>query len=211
MLTRGAVAKTELIQGIRELTKDDLSAIKGARSTQIVQRLRDPHHRLARMVASGLKPGEAAQAAGYSYTSLSVLQRDPAFQELVSHYRQIVEESFVESQDVYHELATANMLKAERHIAEQIEAKEEAGELLPIRDALAISRDAADRFGYGKKTTNLNVNVDFAAKLEQAHRRSQRVIESAAVSSPASTPQLAGRVYDPRPSQQPMVKVLRRA
>lgn len=177
MITRGAVPKANLIEGVRELTKSDLSKLTATRTVPVIKRLRDPHHRLARLVASGLRLREAAAQAGYSYGSLTILQKDPAFIELVAHYRKIVVEGFAESQEAFYELATGNMLKAERHIAERIEEKEEEGELLSIREALAISRDAADRFGYGKKQTNVNVNVDFAARLERASRRSATVIE----------------------------------
>jgi len=79
---------------------------------------------------------------------------------------------------------------------------------IPLRDLMAISRDAADRFGYGKHTTQTNVNVDFAAQLERAIRRSgkladPRVIDGtakevsaeppASLSAPASSPDV-GRV-----------------
>jgi hypothetical protein len=47
---------------------------------------------------------------------------------------------------------------------------------------MAISRDAADRTGHGKVQTNMNVNVDFASKLEAARRR------SAGARGPASPP-----------------------
>lgn len=207
MIRKGAVPEGKLFDRVRDLSRDDLAVLRETRDVPVVQRLRDPHHRLARLVATGLKPAQAAQQAGYSYGSLSILQKDPAFQDLVAHYRKIVDESFAESQDTFYELATSNMLKAERHLAERIEEKEEAGELLSVREALAISRDAADRFGYGKKTTNVNVNVDFAARLERASRRSLRVVEAAPVSPPA---QVAGEVVPSAPHP-PHSRVLRRA
>lgn len=201
MITKGAVPTKDLITGIRELSRDDLVRLREKRTVPVVQRLRDPHHRLARMVAAGLGLNEAAAAAGYSYGSLHHFMKDPAFQELVAKYRDMVNESFVESVDAYHELATSNMLKAERHIAERIEEKEESGELLSVREALAISRDAADRFGYGKKTTNVNVNVDFAAKLEAAQKRSAHVINAKAA---LPSPQEAGTLTHPRASVSPL-------
>ena len=65
------------------------------------------------------------------------------------------------------------MLVAERQIADRLEDAEEEGVKLPLKDLLAISRDGADRFGYGKKSAVLNTNVDFAAILEQAIARSK--------------------------------------
>jgi len=77
-------------------------------------------------------------------------------------------------------------------IADKLGEAEEAGETLPVRDLIAISRDAADRFGYGKKQTNVNVNADFASMLERTIDRSRkaRLIEgttnpSTAVAAPS--------------------------
>lgn len=169
---------------IRPLTRDDLSEIIGKkRQAQTVQYLRDSHHMVARLVAAGVRPNsEIARRTGFAASRISNLIIDPAFQELVASYRGDVDAAFIRSQDDFFETATSNMLKAERQIAEKLDKADEEGELLPVRDLLAISRDAADRFGYGKKTTNLNVNVDFASKLEQAIARTK------AVSSPTISP-----------------------
>lgn len=171
-LHRGRIGKSVEILGIRELTRDDLTCLREPRQVSAAQKLRDPHHRLARLIASGIRLGEAADRAGYSYSRAAVLHADPTFQDLVANYRKQVDAAFVQSQDEYYDLATSNMRKAERMIAEKLEAADAEGETLPTRDLIAISRDAADRFGYGKKQTNLNVNVDFAAKLEKAIQRS---------------------------------------
>ncbi len=84
---------------------------------------------------------------------------------------------FVKNADAFYEVATSNMLKAEVMLADKLEAAEEEGTHLPTRDLIAISRDAADRFGYGKRQTNLNVNADFASLLEKAIQRSGKTIE----------------------------------
>ncbi len=75
------------------------------------------------------------------------------------------------------------MIAAERHIADSIAEADEAGDLLPIRTALAISADGADRLGYGKRSTNLNINADLGAALERAIARSGKgpVIDSAPI------------------------------
>ena len=76
------------------------------------------------------------------------------------------------------ELAVSNMVKSERMIAEHLDKADEEGELLPLSQLDTISQGRMDRFGYGKKQTNLNVNVDFAAQLEKARQRSAKVIDS---------------------------------
>lgn len=177
MLHRGRIAKSLEIRSIGELTRDDLACLKESRSLPAVEKIRDTHHRLARLIATGLKINEAAGLAGFSIARAYVLHIDPSFQDLVAAYRKDVNAEFVSSQVDFEDLARTNMLKAERQIADKLDAADDAGETLPTRELISISRDAADRFGYGKKTTNTNVNVNFAANLEGAMRRSSKVID----------------------------------
>lgn len=168
---------------VRELQRDELVRLHEKRAKiPLVTRLRDSHHRIARLFASGLRPAEVAERSGYSYNTICNYHGDPAFQELIAHYRKMVDEAYVVAQDAYHDLATRNMLAAERHISDHIAELDEKGELLPVRTALAISADKADRFGYGKKQTNLNVNVDFAKNLEGMLKRSGKALPAPTVS-----------------------------
>ena len=183
----GRYPSTELL-AVRELTREDLKVLEKPRSKgKSLATIRESHHRMARLFAAGLGIKEVAAKTGYSENRTSQLHVDPAFQQLIAQYREMVTEAFVLQADAYFELATANMVAAERHINDHIAELDEAGELLPIKTALAVSRDAADRFGYGKKQTNLNVNVDFAAKLEKARRRSDRPRIVEAVTTPPLT------------------------
>lgn len=180
-LHRGKIARAPTITNVRALTRDDLMLLKEERAgtpdrsgTPVVARLRDPHHRLARLIAAGLKLGDAAERAGYSYNRASSLQKDPAFVELIATYRGKVDEAYIREIDHFHEQAIANMRRAEVMLATKLEEAEETGEHLPTRDLIAITSDRMDRFGYGKRQTNMNVNVDFAASLEKARARSSR-------------------------------------
>jgi hypothetical protein len=139
---------------------------------------------LARYIASGLSIGEAAELSGYSYSRAAVLHADPTFKDLISTYRGKVDEAWARAQDTIQRLAVSNMLKAERMLSDKLDDMDEAGETPTIREIVAITADRMDRFGYSKKTTNLNVNVDFAAKLEKAISRSTKVID--AVAEPTS-------------------------
>ncbi len=173
----------------RVLSRDDLSLLKEKRPTKpVIQRLRDPHHRLARFIAMGHNNTVAAQLSGYSINRVAMFLQDPAFQQLVSEYRGLVNESFKEQVDEYMSLSVGNMIKAERQIAEHFEVADESGELLPLSKLDTISQGRMDRFGYGKKQTNLNVNVDFAAQLEKARQRSGRVIDASPAPRPPSLP-----------------------
>jgi hypothetical protein len=140
-------------------------------------KLRDAHHRVARLAAAGLRKTEIAQRSGYSYNRVCLLLASPAMQDLVARYRLRVDAAFERSQDEFFNLATANMLKAERQIADRLDDADDGAAALPMRDLVAISRDAADRFGYGKRETRVNLNADFAVELEKAIARSSKVIE----------------------------------
>lgn len=199
-LHRGKIARDPTILNVRALTRDDLMVLRDPGRTNnpdssggtILQRFRDPHHRLARLIAAGLSNTEINERTGMSLGRISAHRNSPAFEDLIAKYRDRVDAAFEREQDEYAKLATGNMLKAESMIAEKLEEHEENGTLPPVRELIAISRDAADRFGYGKRQTNLNINADFASMLEKARGRADKakLIEAVAVSSdsPQSPP-----------------------
>ena len=173
------LARIKMIGPIREMTREDMAATLKPCYKPVVtaDRLRDSHHRVARCAAAGMRKNEIAEHTGYSYNRVWMLLSSPAMIELVAKYRAKVDEAFERSQDEFYNLATKNMLMAERMIADKLEEAEETGTPIPVKDLVLVSRDAADRFGYGKKQTNVNVNADFAAELEKAIARSGKVIE----------------------------------
>jgi len=162
------------VLAMRELTKADLARLREPRQGMVVKRMKDSHHFLARLFASGMNIQQVCAATGRNYHSTLMLRKSPAFEQLVQEYRGMVTQSWLEQLDGFTEIATANMLRAELAIADKLADYEENPEenKISVRDLMAISRDAADRFGYGKHTTQTNVNVDFAAQLERAIRRS---------------------------------------
>src|SRR6266403_795464 len=190
-LHRGKISTKPEILSVRPLTREDLGLIlekradgEGRPIQGAVRRFRDPHHRVARLFAAGLRVQEVADRSGYSYQRVHTLSTDPAFQELIAKYREKVDASFVANVDEFYDLATANMRKAETMIAERLEKAEEEDIDLPLKTLVDISGDRMDRFGYGKRQTNLNVNADFASLLEKAIQRSGKTIE--AVANPSS-------------------------
>lgn len=177
LLRRGAHAKPRPIHEIKVLTKDDLAILAEKRDTPVVARFRDSHHMVARLMATGLRSDLVAEQTGYSRTRVLTLAGDPAFRELVAHYRELVTKDFAEATRDFVALATVNMMKAERMLSDKLDAADEMDETLSTRELVSIVSDRADRVGYGKKQTNVNVNVDFAAKLEAAIARSGKVLD----------------------------------
>lgn len=171
--TRGRAARPPKAEVIRDLTPADLDLLQAPRDSHAprVLRFRDSHHRVAMCFASGMTPRAVAAQTGYSLSRLSILQADPAFKDLIQTYRASSEATYAEFTDI----ALGNMVRAERIVEDSLEAigDREApldpGELRPLLDIIS---DRADRFGYPKRTQNLNINVDFAGRLEAARRRS---------------------------------------
>lgn len=183
-------AKPALFE-VRPLTTDDIAVLKQGRGQKatIVQQLRDSHHLLARLIASGVRLQEAAETSGYSLGSVYRYNADPAFQELVATYRQEVAVSHRETIDEYNRILIANRMKAERQIADRLDDEEAA---ISTRDLITITRDAADRTGYGKRSTQDHKH-SFAGEMESVWARSgaAKLIDGSpglAPSAPAALP-----------------------
>lgn len=157
----------------RDLTSEDIASLAEGRGSQPspIKHLRDSHHRLARCLAAGMTPAQAGLQTGYSQSRISILRQDPSFRDLVEVYRKEGSEEWLE----YQSMATANMIRGEKLIADALEAASDSetplslGELRPVLD---IVSDRQDRFGFPKHTVGHNVAHDLAGKLQAARLRS---------------------------------------
>lgn len=166
------------LKAIRPLERADLAFLQQKSARQPITNLRDSHHILARYIASGMTQTEAARVTGRSISAVCNLVNSPAMQELIASYRAEDTEAFRTSRDEYYETIFSNGLKAARQISEQLDAADEPDSPpIPISKLLSITADSADRVGYTKKSTQVNLNVDFAARLEAARRRSIAVLD----------------------------------
>lgn len=206
-LHRGKLATNPKILTVRPLTRDDLACLSDKRPTQgVAKAFRHHHHRIARMAAMGLRPHEIQAQAGISSTRWVQLQGDPAFQELVAQNRAKVDIGFVDAATELYTAVAANTINAELLVAERLELALEGEADIPLKILLAISRDGADRVGLPKMkiAQNTNVNLDFAAMLEAAAKRSGRsnVIDAVPMSRATSLPK--GTMPPSLPSAQPI-------
>jgi hypothetical protein len=163
---------TATILSVRPLTEADLSHLRERAVQQPIQKLKDSHHRVAQLLASSLyKDYEIASICGYSLAMIGLLKRDPANLELQAHYRAL---AFNENADAISEAksrAIRIMTKADRKLEDLLDDDEP----MTAQQLLAISADRHNRVGIVAKQTNLNINVDFAAKLEAAIARTKKV------------------------------------
>ena len=152
----------------------DLELLYQRPARQRIKRLKDSHHRIARMIAAGESNNTIAAQCGISLSGLATLRIDPTVVELTNHYRAEVASAFREHVDALAELAVTNLVKAERQISDALDEADESGNPIPIRDLSRITADRMDRFGYGKHNTVTNVNIDFAKRLDAAIARSRQ-------------------------------------
>lgn len=156
----------------RELTVDDLATLnepRGSVAPPSVTRLRERHHALARSLAAGHTHTEAAAITGYERARISVMLADPAFRELVEHYRTQVDVAWRDGAQAMADLhLDATTILHERLV--------ESPDTFDNSDLLETMKLTADRTGHGPQTknTNVNVNVDLGSRLEAARARAQQ-------------------------------------
>lgn len=147
-------------------------------------RFRESHHAIARMFAAGWTISKVSHETGYTRRRLHILLSDPSFQELIVQKAKTLEEKIDDGMDHFFEVHYGNTMMAARRLNERLAELEEADEHLPVRDYVAIIKDGADRFGYGAKSTRVNINVDFASALDRAIERSSTIKTIEAHSGP---------------------------
>lgn len=162
--TTGRAAKPITAEFERELDIDDIMSLQTERGVQApqVKEFRERHHALARYIAEGHTPGEAAALMRYSQGRMSTLLGDPAFKELVAHYRGLVNGEFLDFQKKLSELA----IDAATILQERMEDKpDDIGEAMLLR----IVEVGADRTGHGpSQKTEVNVKIGLAARMQSA-------------------------------------------
>ena len=145
---RGRKAKPLNVVVERHLEEADVKALWDMKDGDVasvtppLQKLRQRHHHLARLLAGGTKEAEAALITGYQLASISILKQDPAFKELLAYYEAQKEEIFV---DFFERLKTLSIHTAD----ELLDRLDSNPEDFSIEDLQKILTLAADRTGFG--------------------------------------------------------------
>ena len=153
----------------RELTLDDLGGLP-APAPNRVERLRDSHHALARVLASGLAISEASAITGYSIPRIHRLLEAPAFEELVAFYA-------ARGQAAVANLTDRMSILGHSAAAELQERLDETPDKFSNQGLLKVLEVTADRTGHGVRSTQVNINLDLEARLDAARRRAGLVVE----------------------------------
>lgn len=166
--TKGRASVPLSAEMVRPLVEADLELLKVERGIkpQPLKRLSQRHHALARSLASGIGPGEAAMMVGIAGSSVSILLGDPSFQDLLKFYSEEKDRQYA---DMHARLAGLSEDAAEL-LQQRLEEKPDE---VSTGQLMQIVQLGADRTGHGPatKNTNVNINIGMADKLEAARKR----------------------------------------
>lgn len=144
-----------------------------------LKRLRERHHALARLLASGgTTMAEASIITGIGISQISILKNDPSFKELVLFYQN-------EVRDEYRTMHAQLAGLGEDAVAELRRRVEDDPESIGFTSLLDLVTKIADRTGHGptsstKAQVEVNVQVDLAAKMKEARMKARAAIEGSA-------------------------------
>lgn len=161
---------TAVIAG--NLTPSDLESLQDERGTVAppIKKLRAKHHALARSIASGVSDGDAAVLIGYTSSRVSILKSDPSFKELVRFYTAKVDDQYLGM----HERMAGLGLDAVNELSDRLD---EDAESFSNTQLLEMASRMGDRTGHGpSSSTNINVKVGLADRLQQARLRMEEAV-----------------------------------
>lgn len=193
----GRPGKEVAVEVIRELTSADLALIgTGPAKVTSLKKIRDSHHNIARLLAEGKSNAEVSEVTGYGQSRISVLKGDPAFQDLISHYRKDVDlAQSIAFADNAMKMASINGDFLDE-LQDRLDNQPEAFSPDTILDAIKV---LSDRTGLGaqSRSTNVNINLDYAGRVAAGRQRVSRlglesspgpVVEGEVVSQPLPLP-----------------------
>lgn len=167
--TKGRVAKHVTCTLVRPVTEHDIAFLTQERGVKPipVKELRWRHHALARMLAAGETDVACAAELGYSQGRISVLKSDPAFRELVEHYKKQIDAEFLDQHELLAGASKTGLLLLH-------ERMENDPDSITDKTIIDIVKTGADRTGHGPQTQsqhNVNIHVDMAERMERARER----------------------------------------
>ena len=162
---------TPYVKAVRSMVPADIESLRQLSARTTLQKLSVIHETMVRMFALGATTGEVADALGYTPCRVSIIKNSPAFQERLARFSATADEATHRHID-----RTVAMMAVGRDTTlSQMLDRVESGEL---SDAMLPKYFAAfaDRTNYHPKTqTNININANFAARLELARARSREI------------------------------------
>ena len=183
--------------GVEALDDEDIEHVEELlRPTRIVphlQSIKETHHNLARILATGATRTEAAEQAGFTISRVSTLMADPTFKELVEGYRVRATEIHEEEFRGARKMAAKVVTQITRMIADEVEIADNQDNrslddkpIIPLGRLESLLQTLGDRTILPKQSVNVQVDGDSLAermaaaraRLEQQGERPPRVAEA---------------------------------
>lgn len=148
---RGRRGAPPPVMGTRPLTEEDFiaAATKPAEALPSVKTLRHQHHQLAKLLATGTRPTDAAIITGFSISRISVLKADPSFAELLAYYSQMEEEGWKEARADMRERLVGVGFDSIEMLQQRLDEEPESFSNDALMKLLELT---TDRTGHGKVT-----------------------------------------------------------
>lgn len=170
-----------MVEIVRELTIEDLQAVSGAPlgwKRSPLQKITIAHHTIARMTAEGTPVMEISAVTGRTPASITQLRADPAFKELVVHYKKVNEIAKVDLEQQLTDVSSTAL----NTLQERMETEPEK---MSDQDLRKIAQLGLDRTGFGpSKTVKINNAAEVIKELvkERKSREGGRIIDVTPVS-----------------------------
>lgn len=155
---------------LRELTEGDKAFLSQqpavVRAGTSLRRLRDSHHKVAKLLADGLSYAEVSMMTSYSLSRVYVLATDPMFRELISFYRENKDKEYTDFHATMASFATDAVQELHQRLDEDPDKM--SNEFLAD-----VVKTLADRTGHApvSKSVNINVHQNLADRLSRARQR----------------------------------------
>lgn len=168
------------VEEIEELTAQDLlDSAKFFVTTQgPVQRIRQSHHEIARLIAAGHSNKEVARICNRSHDNIKVLQRSPAFQELIAHYQERRTEEAFDFERRIKEAASEGLEELSDRLLDPTQRA-----ALPTRELYKITTGLLDRAGHNpvarreSRNWNIGLTADDIKKMKDEARQETIEVE----------------------------------
>lgn len=137
-----------LIEYDRDLTQEDLLVLSTTQlpAKNTIKRLTYTHHSIARLVAIGEHHVVISAKLDVSVSHIKSLMADPAFNELVSHYKSNADAALADFQEQLAGLGT-------RALTAMRERLDNSPDDISTKELLAIGEMTMDRLGHGPTKT----------------------------------------------------------
>lgn len=172
---RGRIAAEVEITHVAPLTIEDMEALANPSPVGSIPpalvRIRASHHRIAQLVADGVKDVQISLITGMAKARICVLKNDPAFLELVAYYLDQKEKVYVDVHEKLADLGTT-ALEELRDRLEEDPTKFKTRELLEIMGqtydrSVAPNKIANKLPGGAAGPSGLTVNIKFTEQATQ--------------------------------------------